>query len=215
MQKDVSMGRIIEVSPADPNLAEMLKPAIEVIHSGGVVVFPTETLYGLAADPHNPKALDRLAVLKGRPDGKPIALLASHESQLDPLIKEVPEGARRLMQEYWPGPLTLILPARDQVDPRLCSADRGVGARVTPHAVAAGLARGFGGAITATSANLTGQAAARMVWNIDPDILENADFVINAGPTPGGPPSTVLDIRSKPPRLLRPGAVILPDWVFE
>ena len=208
------MSNRITLSPADNNLHDLLKPAIEILRNGGVVVFPTETLYGLAADPQNTKALDHLSSLKGRPDGKPIALLASGKHQASQIISHLPDKAERLMDQYWPGPLTLILPARPQVDPRLCSADRGVGLRVTPHAVASALAEGLGRAITATSANLNGKKAAQDASAIDHRVIKGADLVIDAGPTPGGPPSTVLDIRPNPPRILRPGAVFLPDWVF-
>ncbi len=208
------MSRTIKIPSNDSDLSKLLEPAVEALRQGGVVVFPTETLYGLAADPNNPEALDRLAALKGRPDGKPIALLASRNDQVKAMVKKVPEAARRLMDLYWPGPLTLILPARDEVDPRLCSADRGVGARVTPHAVASALAEGLGKAITATSANLNGREAPDEIDKIDCSVIKGADFLIDAGATAGGPPSTVLDIRTSPPHILRPGAISLPDWVF-
>jgi len=173
-------------TPAD------LRRAADVIACGGVVIFPTETFYGLAADPRQPAAVARVIALKGRPDGAPILLILPDLAAVDAVADPVPEAARRLMARFWPGPLTLVLPAR----PGLAApvpGPRGVGIRVSSHPVAAALARTCGHAITATSANRTGAPPCP-----DPEsaaaALPGADALLDGGPTAGGPPSTVAAV---------------------
>jgi L-threonylcarbamoyladenylate synthase len=207
-----TMGKILRIDPASPDLAGQLAPAVRALVDGKVVVFPTETLYGLAADYANPEAIDRLIKLKGRPDGKPIALIVGDRAAVDELITGLPKGTDRLMERYWPGPLSLIFQAKPGLDPRLKSRDGGVGMRMSPHPIAAGLARGLARAITATSANLSGRPATRHFDKLDPEVIARADLAIDAGSTPGGPASTVLDMRGANPRVLREGAISRPDW---
>jgi L-threonylcarbamoyladenylate synthase len=114
---------------------------------------------------------------------------------------------RDLMARHWPGPLTLILTARPGLHPRLVSADGGVAMRVSSHPLAAALAAALGAAITATSANISGQPPVSRPQDLDPELLRGLDYVLDAGPTPGGPPSTVLDVRGRPWRVVRRGAV--------
>jgi L-threonylcarbamoyladenylate synthase len=190
-------------TPAD------LARAAALIAAGGVVIFPTETFYGLAADPWQPAAVDRVIALKGRPDGAPILLVLPDLAAVDAVAGPVPDAARRLMARHWPGPLTLVLPAR----PGLAAAvtgPRGVGVRVSSHPVAAALARACGRAITATSANRSGAPPAT-----DPAVaaadLPGADALLDGGPTAGGPPSTVAAVDPDGTILvLRPGACDVP-----
>ena len=202
----MTSARTLSLDPAWPD-PDLLAQAAECLARGGLVVFPTETLYGIAADYRNGGALQRLAGLKGRGDTKPFPLILCQAAELAALARDIPPPARGLMERHWPGPLTLVLAARAGLHPRLVSADGGVGVRVSPHPVAAGLARTLGRAITATSANLGGRPPASRVEGLDPELLKGVDLVLDAGPTPGGPASTVLDCRSWPPLVLRQGAV--------
>ena len=145
--------------------------AAEILRQGGLVVFPTETLYGIAAAWDQPRALERLAELKGRDASKPIALSAADAGQVDPLVKDVSELARGLMARFWPGPLTLVLTARAGLHPCLVSADGGVGVRVSSHPAAAGLSRALGRAVTATSS--TNAATATMILVLVPQLGES------------------------------------------
>lgn len=199
------------LDPAAPD-PQALARAADCLRQGGVTVFPTETLYGLGVDYRNPGALARLARLKGREAGKPFPLILATAAEVDDLARDIPAPARELMARHWPGPLTLVLPAREGLHPSLVSADGGVGARLSPHPVAAGLARALGRAITATSANLAGQPPSADPAGLDPALLAGVDLLLDAGPTPGGPASTVLDCRTWPPVLLRAGAVLDPAW---
>lgn len=200
--------RRLVLDPAAPD-PRALARAADGLRDGEVTVFPTETLYGLGADYRNAGALDRLARLKGREADKPFPLILAAATEVDALARDIPAPARALMARHWPGPLTLVLPAREGLHPRLVSADGGVGVRLSPHPVAAGLARALGRAITATSANLAGQPPSADPALLDPALLAGVDLLIDAGPTPGGPASTVLDCRTWPPTLLRAGAVRL------
>lgn len=201
------MALVLTVSPLGPD-PQVLARAGELLARGGLVIFPTETLYGLAADHANPRALDRLAALKGRAETKPFPLILAQASEAQSLARDIPPQAQALMGRHWPGPLTLVLRARPGLHPRLVSGSGGVGMRLSPHPVAAGLARALGRAITATSANLAGQPAAARPQDLDPALLAGADLLLEAGPTPGGPASTVLDCLAWPPKVLRQGAVL-------
>jgi L-threonylcarbamoyladenylate synthase len=202
------MPPIITLDPLHPDPA-LLARAAGVLAEGGLVVLPTETLYGVAVDHRHPAALERLARLKGREGAKPFPLILASAAEADTLAAGIPPQARDLMARFWPGPLTLVLAARPGLSPRLVSAQGGVGMRVSSHAVAGGLARALGRAVTATSANLGGQPPVSRVADLDSALLAGVDLVLDAGPSPGGPASTVLEARAWPPRLLRAGALSL------
>jgi L-threonylcarbamoyladenylate synthase len=184
----------------------VLRRAASLLARGGLVAYPTETLYGIAADHTNHQALARLTALKGREPGKPFPLILAGSAEVDLLARDIPPVARFLMARYWPGPLTLVLAARPGLHQALLSEDGGVGMRLSPHPIAAGLARALGRAITATSANLAGRLAVSRAEDLDQAIVTGANLVLDIGPTPGGPPSTVLDARHEPMGILRQGA---------
>lgn len=190
--------------------AGALERAAAALAAGGLVVVPTETFYGLAADTASPAGLERLARLKGRPEGKPFPLIIAGPEQLAALAQKPPAAARELMARHWPGPLTLVLAARPGLDPRLVSADGGVAVRVSPQPAARGLALALGRAITATSANPAGGPPAARVEELDPEVAAAAELILDAGPAPGGLASTILDVRREPPLLLRAGPVAAP-----
>ncbi len=186
------------------DLAAQLAPAVEAIGHGQVVAFPTDTLYGLAADPRDARAVAALLAVKARDADRTVALVASSLEQAERVV--VLEGtARRLAARFWPGPLTLVVPARASVAPGAQSSGR-AGIRVPAHAVARALAEACGHPLTATSANRSGQPAAA-----DPDAvagsLPDIAVLVDAGRTPGGLPSTVVDATTDPVRLLREGAL--------
>ncbi len=189
--------------PPDPDL----KQAARLLAQGGLVVFPTETYYGIAAAIDRPQALERLVSLKGRTPDKPIALIVGDREQVTLISENIPLAATNLMNRFWPGPLTLILPARKDLHPYLVSSDGGVGVRQSPHPTAARLSQALAKPITATSANLAGKPPVTSPQDLDPTIQKGVDLVLDDGPTPGGPPSTILDPRQSPPLLIRPGAV--------
>ncbi|MCB2228930.1 MAG: threonylcarbamoyl-AMP synthase [Desulfarculaceae bacterium] len=201
------MATVYKIDAERPDPA-LLARAAAVLAAGGLAVFPTETLYGLAADAANPAALKRLALLKGREQGKAFGLILARPEEAEMLSADVGPAARELMARHWPGPLTLVLAARPGLHPSLVL-EGGVAMRLSPHPVAAGLARALGRAVTATSANQAGGMAPASLGQLDPAIAEGVDLILDAGPTPGGPASTVADARGAKPKLLRAGAVEL------
>jgi L-threonylcarbamoyladenylate synthase len=181
------------------------------IADGAIVVFATETFYGLAALPTDPIAVGRLATLKGRDKDKPIALIASDIAACQ-AVAEMPTRLEPLAQAFWPGPLTLLLPARAQLShPIIVPSTKGprVGIRVSSHPVACALSRAAGGLITATSANLSGQPPIAQAAALDPALWRHADVVLDAGTLTGQAPSSVVGLASQGQMLehVRVGAI--------
>lgn len=194
------------VPPAPGPLPARLAAAAERLRGGGVVAYPTETFYGLGALASDPAAVARLVRAKGRPDGKPLPLLAADLAQVE-AVAELTPLARRLAAALWPGPLTLVLAARPGLHPAITGGGGTVGVRVTSSPVAAALARSAGGALVATSANLAGEPPAADAGALAAGLVARIDLVLDAGPAPGGLPSTVVAVEGARLRLLRAGAV--------
>ena len=188
----------------DPSL---IVRACVILRAGGVVAYPTDTFYGLAADPRNPRAVARLFAIKGRTEGQAIPLIAADLAQAG-LAATLDDRALLLARTFWPGPLSLILPARGIVANEARAADGSVALRVPASEVAQAIARTFGFCITATSANLSGEAPATSAVVVNATLGGAVDLVVE-GEAPGGAPSTLVDVRSGTPRLVRAGAV---EW---
>jgi len=187
-------------------LEERIAEAAAALRRGGLVAYPTETLYGLGALAGDAAAVARLAAAKGRPDGKPMPLLAADLAQLEQVAALDPLS-RRLGEAFWPGPLTLVVPAAAGLPGPILGGGRTVGVRVTSGAVAAALCRAAGGALVATSANLAGQPPVARAEALDPALCARLDLVLDGGPAPGGPPSTVVAVEGERLVLLRAGAI--------
>jgi L-threonylcarbamoyladenylate synthase len=197
------MRRIV-IDESSP-LAGQLGPAVDAIRRGGVVAFPTDTLYGLAADPRDEDAMAALFALKRRAPERTVALVAANLAQAETLATLGSQG-RLLARYFWPGPLTLVVPAAADLAGSVLSDEHLVGIRVPDHAVARALAELCGHPLTATSANRSGEPA-----TADPDEvvaqLPGLGVLVDAGRTEGGPPSTVVDASTSEVRLLREGAL--------
>jgi L-threonylcarbamoyladenylate synthase len=180
--------------------------AAAVLREGGTCVYPTETFYGLGALATCGPALERLAAAKLRPEGKPLPLVAADAGSAFALWARVPTEARRLADHFWPGPLTLVVAAAPGLPPEVAGAGT-VGVRVPGDAGTRDLCRLAGGPLVSTSANLSGGPPVTRVEDLDPVLLGRVDAVLDAGPVPGGRPSTVVEIGAGGPRLLREGAV--------
>ncbi len=198
-------GLILKIDPQSPDAA-LMERAVFSLLGGGLLVIPTETFYGIAVDSGNYNALTRLARLKERPKDKPFPLIISDASQLDALVSDVPAHARQLMDRHWPGPLSLVFPARWGLPGELVHRG-GIAVRHSPNTISSALAGSIGRAITATSANLSGEPAPTSIENLDQRVIDSVDLILDAGPCPGGLPSTLADIREDPPLVLRHGAV--------
>jgi len=180
--------------------------AAAALRRGELVVYPTETFYGLGALASHPEALARLAAAKLRSEGKPLPLVAADVDMAFALWEEVPEAARRLAGRFWPGPLTLVAAAASGL-PAALVLGGAVGVRVPGLALARELSRLAGGPLVSTSANPAGGASPATAADLAPALLARIDLVLDGGPTPGRLPSTVVEVRPSGARLLREGAV--------
>jgi len=183
-----------------------LERALDALRRGEVVAAPTETLVGLLADAMDPAAVARVADLKGRRADQPIALLLPDPASLDRVATSVSPATRVLAEAHWPGPLTLLVEARAELSSLLVR-DGKVGVRVPGPSLALDLVRAFGGPLTATSANLTGEPAVAATAEIAPSITARTHVL--EGRAPGGEPSTLVDATVTPPRVLRVGAIAI------
>jgi L-threonylcarbamoyladenylate synthase len=190
----------------DPALAHQIAEAAAVLRRGGVVAYPTETFYGLGALASDGAAVERLLRAKQRPDGKALPLLGADLAQLE-AVAELSPLARRLAAAFWPGPLTLVLPARPGLHAAVTGGAGTVGVRVTSSEVAKALAAAAGGALVATSANPSGAPPPTTAAGLDPALRARLDGVLDGGATPGGAPSTVVAVLGGRLELLRAGAV--------
>lgn len=181
--------------------------AIQALRAGELVVYPTETFYALGADPFSETALARLFDLKGREAGKAIALIAADTASAFLLAREIPPMARRLANLFWPGPLTLVVPARAGLPASLIGPDGGIGVRVSPNLIARALASGLGHPVTATSANLSGHPAAVTVGEVRAAFAEKVKVYLDGGTLAGGAPSTLVGFDRAGFRVIRAGAV--------
>ena len=184
---------------------EEVRRAAEVIRKGGVVAYPTDTFYGLAVDPRNADAVGRLFALKGRDAGKASPLIASGMVQAEEAVEFTSSG-RRLAERFWPGPLSLVLTAKAPISRGALGGGETAAIRVPGEVVARALAEAAGCCITSTSANLSGRAPATTAALIDADVRTRVDFIIQ-GTSPGGAPSTIVDVTGDVPRLVRAGAI--------
>ena len=187
---------------------EGLARAASLLRAGGVVAFPTETYYGLAVDPFNRQALDRLFVIKRRPRHLPILVLVSDRAQLSLLTGELPTIYHRLIERFWPAPLTLVCPALPSLPSQLTGDTRTVGLRQSPNETAAALIAAFGGPMTATSANLTGCPAAVSASEVARIFGDEIDLIIDGGVTPGGCGSTLVGLNQGELRCIREGRIV-------
>jgi L-threonylcarbamoyladenylate synthase len=192
------------VNPMEPDAAA-IEEAAEVIRRGGLVGFPTDTLYGIAVDPFNPDAVRKVFALKGRHAGQALPLIAADTAQVEALVGPLSAVARALAAEFWPGPLTLLWPAPDSLAADVTAGTGRVGVRVPAHAIARALCARTGSPLTATSANLSGEPPSEDPDRVAASIGTGLDLLIAAGKTAGGPPSTIVDATEL--RLVRAGAV--------
>jgi L-threonylcarbamoyladenylate synthase len=197
------MAEIVSYSASTvENVAQRVKT---VTQGAGLVAIPTETYYGLGVDPFNSEAVDRLIVVKGRGEGKPILVLIGSLSQLSLLVAAVPPAASILIEAFWPGPLTILFPAHPSLPSNLTAGAGNVGVRFTSCQPLCELLQCIG-PLTGTSANRTGAPPAQSARAVQEDFQDEVELIIDAGPTPGGLPSTVIQAQGTP-RIIRQGVI--------
>ena len=178
-----------------------------ITFTGGVIAFRTDTFYGLGADPFNKDAIRKVSELKGREDAKPILLLISDLSELDRFITEQSKSFKSIAERFWPGPLTLIGIARLELPIELTLGTQTIGVRLPADESVRALVRVCGGALTATSANISGKPPALSAKDVEHYFPQGIDLIIDGGEATATQPSTVLDLSKPEPKLIREGAV--------
>ena len=184
--------------------AEAIATAAGQLRRGQPVVFPTDTVYGVGVLHFDAAAIDRLYAAKGRPAEKGIPVLLAGAADVAQVAGDIPPAAAALMARFWPGALTLIVPRRPELPANL-SPDDTVAVRVPDHPVARALIRAAGGAVAPTSANVSGQPAARSAGEAAAALNGRVAAIVDGGPAPGGSASTIVDCTVSPPVIVRPG----------
>jgi L-threonylcarbamoyladenylate synthase len=180
------------VNCSDPVVPEALADAAVALRAGKLVVFPTETFYAIGADPMQANALAAILRVKRREPDKPIALIAADTVAAFAIAREVPADAHLLAETFWPGPLTVVLPAREGMNEALIGPSGGIGVRVSPHPTARALATAVGGLLTATSANLSGEPPARSLMQARQSLGARISVYLDGGALSSDAPSTVV-----------------------
>ena len=178
-----------------------------MLRRGGLVAFPTETVYGLGADASNPQAVARIYKVKGRPPNHPVIVHIADAAQLPRWAREIPEAAEKLAARFWPGPLTLVLKRAPGVGDYLTGGQDTIGLRVPGHPVALELLRQFGGGVAAPSANRFGRISPTTAQHVRDDLGDEVDLILDGGACEVGIESTILDLSRGHPVLLRPGRI--------
>jgi L-threonylcarbamoyladenylate synthase len=196
----------VQVDPNGPQ-ADVINQACEVLRRGGLVAFPTDTLYALGSNALDPKAIDRVHTVKGRHHGKPLSVLVPSVEAATGLAISLPDAVRDLMRAFWPGALTLVVKAAPPIPSVLTASSGTVGLRMPAGAVAQALLTAFGGPIIGTSANKAGGADPADAKTVQKAIGGQIDLILDGGRVSLGVPSTVLDCTTEPARILREGAI--------
>ncbi|MEW6444400.1 MAG: L-threonylcarbamoyladenylate synthase [bacterium] len=204
------MSLILSVDPANPP-DDALAKAADTLRAGGILAYPTETLYGLGVDPFRADALEKLFRLKARPEGLAVSALVRDEAMMRQVVLEVPALASRLVEAFLPGPLTLVLLARPELPERLTAGTGRVGVRISSHPLVARLFSVHTHPFTTTSANPSGMPGARSGAEVAAYFPHGLDCLLDAGPVPGGTGSTVVDVTGAAARILRQGALSRED----
>ena len=189
------------------NAPDTAKTAAEILSSGGLVAIPTETVYGLAANGLNPEAVAKIFLAKGRPQDNPLILHISEASEMEKYCHHIPEAAYKLAEAFWPGPLTMVLPARDIVPKCTTAGLPTVAVRCPDNAITREIIRLSGCPLAAPSANISGKPSTTTAQHVLNDHNGRIDAIVDGGPCRVGVESTILDLTEDTPRLLRPGGI--------
>ena len=198
-------GATIHVDPHRPSWPA-LRRAAAAIRAGEVIAVPTDTVYGLAANPFHPAAAERIFAIKGRPESNPILLLIDSRAQLGLVTENLPEPFDRIAARFWPGPLTIVLPASAATPAAITARTGTVAVRLPASRLVRSLIRAAGCPLTGTSANRSGRRAATTASEVRRQLRKRVYYIVDGGRSRGRQPSAILDLTGRP-RILRPGAV--------
>lgn len=199
-------AQITKIDPKHPD-PESIEEAGRILRGGGLVAFPTETVYGLGGDGLNPKSSGKIYRAKGRPSDNPLIIHIARIQDLSKVAAQIPEAALRLAQKFWPGPLTMIFPKKSIVPYETTGGLDSVAVRMPDHPVALALIRAAGGFVAAPSANRSGRPSPTLASHVAEDLGEEIDLILDGGMVGIGLESTIVDFTESPPVILRPGFV--------
>jgi L-threonylcarbamoyladenylate synthase len=200
------MTRIVAIDPDQPQ-SDRIAEALEVLRGGGLVIYPTRCLYGVGGDASNPAAVEKVFDAKGRPKNQPVSVICGKDALIARIVETVPPLAKRIMDRFWPGSVTIVMKANKTLPPLLTAGTGRIGVRRPAQAVAAALAAALDRPITATSANRSGSEGCYRVEDLSPEVLAHVDLVLDAGDLDGGVGSTVVDAGGEAPIIIREGLV--------
>ena len=200
------MAKIVKIDPDKPQ-EEAIKEAARIIKDGGLVAFPTETVYGLGTDALNEEAVRRIFKVKGRSFNKPLSVLIGRKEDLRQYVQEIPKSAQVLIERFWPGPLTLIFRASLLIPDIIKGKNNTIGIRLPNCRVALEIVKTSGVPLACPSANLSGKPSPTKASQVAKDLGERIDLLLDGGETEIGTESTVLDLITSPPTILREGAL--------
>ncbi|HHU69830.1 MAG TPA: threonylcarbamoyl-AMP synthase [Thermoanaerobacterales bacterium] len=206
MYKIINGTKVITVDANEPE-TEKVREAAKYIREGDVVAFPTETVYGLGADALSPDAVKKIFIAKGRPQDNPLIVHIAIKDEIERIANGITSDVEALMERFWPGPLTLILEKKDLIPNEITAGLNTVGIRMPSHPVAQKLILESGVPIAAPSANISGRPSPTTALHVIKDLAGKIPIILDGGPTEVGLESTVLDMTSESPVILRPGGV--------
>ena len=198
---------LAKVDLSQPDSAEVIQTAAKILQEGGLVAFPTETVYGLGGNGLDSAACEKIYLAKGRPSDNPLILHISEFEELNPIVREISPAAQKLMDAFWPGPLTMVFPKSDIVPEKATGGLDTVAVRFPSHPVARAIIRAAGLPIAAPSANSSGKPSPTRASHVEFDLNGKIDMIIDGGAAEWGLESTIVDVSGEVPMILRPGAV--------
>ncbi|HUL20529.1 MAG TPA: L-threonylcarbamoyladenylate synthase [Thermodesulfobacteriota bacterium] len=191
--------------------AKVIRQAAEIIRQGGIVAFPTETVYGLGADTYNPLAVARIFEVKSRPSFDPLIVHIEHPAYLRKLVKKIPSSAKKLTEKFWPGPLTVVLLKEENIPDIVTAGLPSVAVRMPDHPMALALIKESKCPLAAPSANPFGYLSPTTAEHVREQLDDQVDLILDGGPCQVGVESTIVSFLEKKPRMLRPGGVSLEE----
>ncbi len=200
--------KILRINPKNP-LNTTIKEAASAIRRGGVIVFPTETFYGIGGSAFDTRAARKIFRVKGRSEKKPLLVLIARKSEIWRVARHLPKAAQKLIEKFWPGPLTIVLKKRKTIPSIVSGGTDTIAVRLSSHPLARALVRAAGVPITAPSVNLSGRPPHRTMQGVLKELGKKKEIALflDGGKTPIGKPSTVIDCTKKIPRIIREGAI--------
>ena len=200
------MPQILKVKPSNPESWEsMIAETQKVLKGGGVIAFPTDTFFGLGANPYNTKAVDKIYSIKGRDPEKPLLLLIDSTLKLDGLVEEISEASAKLIESFWPGPLTMLFKPKHTIPKNITTGL--IGIRQPGNLITRKILAGLNYPLTAPSANVSGEDPTTTAEQVKDRLGNKVDLILDAGICRGGEPSTLVDTTKTPVRLVRAGAI--------